>query len=359
MKRKLIATVVGLVLLAGAGFFGLHWWQEGRHWESTDNAYLSANIAAISARVPGPVTAVKVRDNQLVAQGELLFSISPYPYIARRDRAQGELSKQIAELAHLQTRIDHHQATIGAAEAEVRSAEAELARTHQDLARAETLQAKGFTDRQRYDHAQTDVLAAEAELGRTRANLNAARARSRVLSEEAAELQARVEVAQAELRLTEIDLELTEVRAPITGVIGNKRIEVGEYALVGARKLAVVNLESVWVTANFKETQLTEVVPGQRAQIKVDAFPDQSFSGLVESLSPASGAEFSLLPPDNATGNFTKIVQRVPVKIVLDQDQPWLDRLKPGMSVIARIDTRPPASQPAERQPLAQSNTTP
>jgi membrane fusion protein (multidrug efflux system) len=180
-----------------------------------------------------------------------------------------------------------------------------------------------------------------------------------VLSEEAAELQARVEVAQAELRLTEIDLELTEVRAPITGVIGNKRIEVGEYALVGARKLAVVNLESVWVTANFKETQLTEVVPGQRAQIKVDAFPDQSFSGLVESLSPASGAEFSLLPPDNATGNFTKIVQRVPVKIVLDQDQPWLDRLKPGMSVIARIDTRPPASQPAERQPLAQSNTTP
>ena len=353
MKRKLIMAIVAIGALVAIAAGGAHWWLEGRHWESTDNAYLAANITALSARVPGPVMVVNVRENQPVAKGDLLFAIAPYSYMARRDRAQSEVAKRTADRAHLLTRIAHHQATIGATEAEVRTAEAELVRARQDLTRAETLQAKGFTDRQRYDHAKTDVLSAEAELGRTRANLLAARAQLTVLAEEAAELQARLEVAQAELRLAEIDLELTEVRAPTAGVVGNKQIEVGEYALVGVRKLAVVDLGDVWVTANFKETQLTEVVPGQRAAIEVDAFPDHEFTGVVDSLSPASGAEFSLLPPDNATGNFTKIVQRVPVKILFDQGQPLLDRLKPGMSVIARIDTR---AQPAPGQ-LAQGAT--
>jgi membrane fusion protein (multidrug efflux system) len=340
MKRKLILTIVGIGVLAAIVAWGANWWLEGRHWESTDNAYLAANITALSARVPGPVAVVNVRENQMVAAGDLLFAIAQNSYIARRDRARAEVAKRRAELAHLQTRMAHHEATIGAAAAEVNSGSAELTRAQQDLKRAETLQAKGFTDRQRYDHAKTDVLSAEAELGRARANLDAARAKSRVLAEESAELQAALDTAQAELHLAEIDLVLTEVRAPTGGVIGNKQIEVGEYATIGARKLALVDLSDVWVTANFKETQLTDVVPGQRAVIKVDAFPNREFSGVVDSLSPASGAEFSLLPPDNATGNFTKIVQRVPVKIIFDRGQPLLERLKPGMSVIASIDTR-------------------
>ncbi len=340
MKRKLIMAIVGIGALAAIVAGGARWWLESRFWESTDNAYLAANITAVSARVPGPVIRVGVRENQPVAAGELLFAIDPAAYIARRDRAQAQVAQSSAELAHLQTRIAHHRATIGAAEAEVRSAEAELARAQLDLRRAETLQAKGFTDRQRYDHAKTDVLGAEAELGRTRANLQAARAKLTVLAEEAAELQANLELAAAELRLAEIDLGFTEVRAPSAGVVGNKQIEIGEYVSAGARKLALVDLSDVWVSANFKETQLTDVFPGQRAVIEVDAFPGHRFSGVVDSLSPASGAEFSLLPPDNATGNFTKIVQRVPVKIVFDQGQPLLERLKPGMSVIARIDTR-------------------
>lgn len=340
MKRKLIVAIVGIGALVAIVAGGAHWWLESRFWESTDNAYLAANITAVSARVPGPVAQVEVRENQPVAAGDLLFSLDPAAYIARRDRARAQVAQRSAELAHLQTRIAHHQATIGAAEAEVRSAEAELARAQLDLRRAETLQAKGFTDRQRYDHAKTDVLSAEAELGRTRANLQAARAKLTVLAEEAAELQANLELAAAELRLAEIDLGFTEVRAPSAGVVGNKQIEIGEYVSAGVRKLALVDLSDVWVTANFKETQLTEVFPGQRAVIEVDAFPGHRFSGVVDSLSPASGAEFSLLPPDNATGNFTKIVQRVPVKILFDQGQPLLDRLKPGMSVIASIDTR-------------------
>ena len=340
MKRKLMMAILVLGVATGALVAGSHWWLEARHWESTDNAYLSADITAISARVPGPVAEVHVRDNQLVQAGDLLFSLDPAPYVARRDRASARVAQRAAEAAHLQTRIDHHRATIGAAEAEVRTAEAELQRARLDLERAETLQAKGFTDRQRYDHAKTDVLSAEAELGRTQANLAAARARLKVLSDEIDELRANLELAKAELRMAEIDLGFTQVRAPRAGVIGNKRIEEGEYASAGVRKLAVVDLSDVWVTANFKETQLTRVFPGQRAVVEVDAFPGEEFSGVVESLSPASGAEFSLLPPDNATGNFTKIVQRVPVKIILDRDHPLLDRLRPGMSVIASIDTR-------------------
>lgn len=350
MKRKLI-MVIAIIAGLAAIIVGARWWLEGRHWESTDNAYLAANITALSARVAGPVAVVNVRENQRVAAGDLLFAIAQNSYIARRDRARAEVAKRSAELAHLQTRIAHHEATIGAATAEVTSGGAELTRARQDLDRAETLQAKGFTDRQRYDHAKTDVLSADAMLSRARANLAAARAKSRVLAEESAELQADLDVARSELRLAEIDLVLTEVRAPTSGVVGNKQIEVGEYATIGARKLAVVDLSDVWVTANFKETQLTDVVPGQRAVVEVDAFPNHEFTGIVDSLAPASGAEFSLLPPDNATGNFTKIVQRVPVKIVFDRKQPLLDRLKPGMSVIARIDLRQ-AQGPA--QPLAQ-----
>ncbi|MFZ5653205.1 MAG: HlyD family secretion protein [Pseudomonadota bacterium] len=340
MKRRLIMAIAAIGALAAILGAAGHWWFEARHWESTDNAYLTANITAVSARVPGPVAVVKVRENQPVAAGDLLFALDPAPYLARRDRARAQVAQRSAELAHLQTRLAHHRATIGAAEAEVRTAEAQLARARLDLQRAETLQAKGFTDRQRYDHARTDVLSAEAELGRTRANLAAARAKLQVLADETAELHANLELAQAELRLAEIDLYLTEVRAPAPGVVGNKNIEVGEYVSAGVRKLALVDLSDVWVTANFKETQLTQVFPGQRAVVEVDAFPGARLSGVVESLSPASGAEFSLLPPDNATGNFTKIVQRVPVKIILDRGQPLLDRLRPGMSVIASIDTR-------------------
>ncbi|GMU45240.1 MAG: secretion protein HlyD [Porticoccaceae bacterium] len=352
MKRKLIMMVVGIGALVAIVAGGAHWWLEGRFWESTDNAYLAANITALSARVPGPVAVVNVRENQAVAKGDLLFAIAQNSYIAQRDRAQAEVAKRTAELAHLQTRIAQQQANIVAAAAEVNSGNAQLTRARQDLSRAEALQAKGFTDRQRYDHAKIDVQSAEAGVGRDRARLDAANAKSRVLAEESAELQAALDAAKAELRAAEINLFLTEVRAPANGVIGNKQIEVGEYALVGARKLALVELDDVWVTANFKETQLTEVVPGQRAVVKVDAFPDQEFAGVVESLSPASGAKFSLLPPDNATGNFTKIVQRVPVKIVLDRGQPLLERLKPGMSVVASIDLR---TGQAPEQPVAQS----
>ncbi|MBI2784284.1 MAG: HlyD family secretion protein [Gammaproteobacteria bacterium] len=340
MKRKLILALLGIAALTAVVVTVKHWWYEGRFWESTNNAYLRADITVISSRVAGPVAEVFVKDNQHVSAGDILYALDKSAYTARRDRARALVAQRTAELEHLQTRLAHQGAAINAKESEVLTARTELERTRQDLIRADVLQTKGFTDRQRYDHARTDVARAESELSRTQANLAAERAQLGVLSDEAAELKAAQELAQAELRLTEIDLYLTDVRAPTAGIVGNKQVEPGEYSQTGVRKLALVDLDDIWVSANFKETQLTKVLPGQKAVIDVDAFPDEHFAGTVESVSPASGAEFSLLPPDNATGNFTKIVQRVPVKIVLDHGNPMVARLRPGMSVIAHIDTR-------------------
>lgn len=352
MKRRLILALLGIAALTAIIVTVKHWWFEGRFWESTNNAYLRADITVISSRVAGPVADVFVKDNQHVNVGEILYSLDKSAYTARRDRAQALVAQRTAELAHLQTQLTHQAATINAKEAEVLTSRAELDRAKQDLIRADVLQTKGFTDRQRYDHARTDVARAESELSRTQANLAAERAQLGVLSDEAAELKAAQELAQAELRLTEIDLYLTDVRAPTAGIVGNKQVEPGEYSQTGVRKLALVDLDDIWVSANFKETQLTKVLPGQKAVIDVDAFPDEHFTGVVESVSPASGAEFSLLPPDNATGNFTKIVQRVPVKIVLDHSNPKVAHLRPGMSVIAHIDTR--GGPEATKKSLAQ-----
>lgn len=352
MKRRLILALLGIAALTTVVVMGKNWWFEGRFWESTNNAYLRADITVISSRVAGPVAEVLVKENQHVDAGDILYSLDKSAYTARRDRAQALVAQRTAELAHLQSRLSHQNATINARESEVLASRAELERTRQDLARAEALQARGFTDRQRYDHARIDVTRAEAELGRTLAKLAAEHAQFGVLSDEAGELKAAQELAAAELRLSEIDLHLTDVRAPTAGIVGNKQVEPGEYSQTGVRKLALVDLDDIWVSANFKETQLTHVIPGQKAIIDVDAFPGEHFEGVVESVAPASGAEFSLLPPDNATGNFTKIVQRVPVKIVLDRSNPKIARLRPGMSVTARVDTRASGDDTGKRLAL-------
>lgn len=338
--RKIILFSILILVLAGGGWWLKNWWTEGRFWESTDNAYTQADITIISAKVPGIVEKVNVSANDTVEAGDILISMFKNTFNAKVARAAAEVAGADASLARLETRQVLQEATITANAAEVRAAEAQLQRTRLDLSRAEQLKSRGFAEKQRYDHALTDVASAEAELARTQANLIAARAQRDVLSAEAKEIAASHAEAEAELRVAEIALYLSDIRAPRSGVVGNKHVEPGEYIHVGARKMALVSLDDVWVSANFKETQLTNMLPGQKATIEVDAFPDDLIEGVVDSLSPASGAQFSLLPADNATGNFTKIVQRVPVKILLDQNSPVAKRLRPGMSVTARVDIR-------------------
>ncbi len=338
--RKFILLGALFVAAIFAGLWGKEWWFEGRYWQSTDNAYTRSDITIISAKVAGIVDKVNVSANEHVKTGDILISMYKPIFNAKVARARADVIEAQASLARIDTQNNLQKATIAASRAEVKAAEAQLIRANLDLGRSRTLKDKGYAEKQRYDHDLTDVSSGEAELARTHANLKATIAQLDVLSAEKAEISAEQARAEAEVDLAKIALYLADIRAPRDGVIGAKNVESGEYIHVGARKMAIVSLDKVWVSANFKETQLTSMVPGQKAKIEIDAFPDQVIDGVIDSLSPASGAEFSLLPPDNATGNFTKIVQRVPVKILLDPNHPVVRLLRPGMSVVAKIDTR-------------------
>ena len=338
--RKIILLSLLVLVLASGGWWLKNWWVEGRYWESTDNAYTQADITVISAKVPGIVEQVNVKNNEKVEEGTILISMYKHTFTARIAKAAADVAGAKASLARLESRLTLQVSTTEASQAEVRAAQAALKRARLDLVRAEELREKGFAEKQFYDHSLTDVAAAEAELARTQANYVASRAQRGVLTAEAEEFSAEQAEAEARQRIAEIALDLSDIRAPRSGVVGNKHVEPGEYIHVGARKMALVSMDEIWVSANFKETQLTNMQPGQKAKIEIDTFPGQIIDGVVDSLSPASGAQFSLLPADNATGNFTKIVQRVPVKILLDLDHPVVKRLRPGMSVTAKVDIR-------------------
>jgi membrane fusion protein (multidrug efflux system) len=231
-------------------------------------------------------------------------------------------------------------AMIEQAQATVQSAEADLNRARLDYQRYVALTTSDFASRQRFETAQADSRKAEAALGKARAALVAEENQLVVLASQQREEEARLLQARASLQLTKNDLDNTIIRAPVGGVAGNRAGRVGQYVKPGTQLLSLVPLPYVYVTANFKETQLTHMRPGQSAQISVDAYPDQRLVGRIESFAPASGAQFSLLPPDNATGNFTKIVQRVPVRIALPAEGPLSRLLRPGLSVTVSVDTR-------------------
>ncbi|MDF1832209.1 MAG: HlyD family secretion protein [Porticoccaceae bacterium] len=357
--RKFLFLGILIVGIIFGGLWAKEWWFEGRYWESTDNAYTKSDITVISAKVAGIVGSVNVSENEKVKAGDILISMYKPTFDAKIARAEAEVVEAEASLARVDTQTTLQQAIIAANRAEVKAAEAQVKRANLDLQRSKTLKDKGYAEKQHYDHALTDVSSAEAELARTKANVSAAKAQLDVLTAEKAEISAEQAHAKAELNLAKIALYLSDIRAPRDGVVGAKHVENGEYIHVGARKMAIVSLDHVWVNANFKETQLNGMVPGQRALVEIDAFPDELIEGVVESLSPASGAQFSLLPPDNATGNFTKIVQRVPVKILLDQDNPIVKQLRPGMSVLAKIDTRDNANTKNQtgKNPTIKSNS--
>lgn len=358
--RRIILIGVLLIAAVFAGLSAKEWWLEGRFWESTENAYTRSDITIISAKVDGIVDKVNVSANEHVNAGDILISMYKPTFNARVARAEADVIGAQASLARIDTQNTLQKAMIAASRAEVNAAQVELKRAELDMTRAATLKNKGLAEKQLYDHALTDVASAEAELARTHANVTAANAQLGVLNAEKAEINAKQVGAEAEVNLAKIALYLSDIRAPRDGVVGAKYVENGEYIHTGARKMAIVSLDNIWVNANFKETQLTGMQPGQKAIIEVDAFPGQPINGVIDSLSPASGAEFSLLPPDNATGNFTKIVQRVPVKILLDKDHPIVKQLRPGMSVVAKIDTRSSGreSSSADSSPTAHSATT-
>ncbi len=337
---RLASAGIVLGLACAGGFQGWNWWATARDRESTDNAYVRADITAVGPKVSGYVAAVLVDDNEIVDAGAILVRIDDSDFRAQADRARAAVAQIEAAAEHLERRKQLQLALIREADAAVRAAHADMDLTQRNLARATKLVANGWTPERSHDIATADSQRAGATLARVEAAAAAARAQLAVIESEVAQVAARRQEADASLRLASIALDDTVIRAPVSGVIGNKRVRPGEYIRPGAVLMSVVPVEAVWVVANFKETQLARIRVGQIANVAVDGYPDVAIRGIVDSLAPASGAAFSLLPPDNATGNFTKIVQRVPVKIRLAPNHPLSGRLVPGLSVDVAVDLR-------------------
>ena len=338
--RKVLFIILPVVVLVSGVSGGWYWWNVLRFMQSTDDAYVESDVSLISPKVEGYIKKVKVTDNKEVAEGAILFVIDDRDFKAKVAQAEAAVTTGEATIATYESRLQLQQAMIEQAAASVKSAEADLAREQQDYKRYSALLSTDFASRQRFEQAEADARKGEAAVAKSRAAFAAEQDQLAVLHSQQHEEQAKLQQARANLQLAQNDLDNTVIRAPISGIAGNRAGQVGQYVKAGTQLLSLVPLLRVYVTANFKETQLTHMRPGQLAQVSVDAYPDLAIDGRIESFAPASGAQFSLLPPDNATGNFTKIVQRVPVRIALPANSPLTGRLRPGLSVTVTVDTR-------------------
>lgn len=327
-------------LVVGAGLFlGVRWAVYGRFIESTDNAYVKADTIVISAKTPGRVQAVYVADNSAVSKGDPLVRIESDDYSARVRQGEADLEARRAALETLDRQTALNQANIDDARASIKSAEASRAFAARNYERYSSLANSNVASKQKLDETSTALKSAEAQLESANASLAAASAEAAVIAAQKQEARAALARAEATLDLAEIDETNVLIRAPADGVVGNVSIRTGEYASTGRQMMALVPVSDAYIVANFKETQVERIRAGERVKIEIDAYPGAEVIGAVDSLSPASGAEFSLLPPENATGNFTKIVQRLPVKVRV-VEAPAQVALLPGMSVTATVDTR-------------------
>lgn len=339
MRRYALIALAVLAVGMG-GYYAFAYLTHGRFIVSTDDAYVKADTAAIAARVAGYVARVQIADNQTVQAGDVLVTIDDADFKARLDQARAVTAAKQAALDSLASKLLLEEKLIEAAQARVDSALADQKRADADLERARELRASGSGSKQAYDQALADAQKAKAAVDSAMAALAAEREQLAVIEATRGQNQADLDAARAAEKLAAIDLEHTVIRAPFAGVVGARTVQDGQYVRAGAQLMAVVKLPDVYIVANFKETQAGAMRRGQLASVTVDAFPDLELTGTIDSFAPATGSEFSLLPPENATGNFTKIVQRLPVKLRLTGDAAALALLRPGMSVTVAVDTR-------------------
>lgn len=402
-RKRLILAALGVGAIA-AGIFGLRWWQYASTHEETNDAFVGGHIHPVSSRVNGTVAAVLVEENQSVKQGQTLVRLDPRDFQNQvqqaqaalsqaqqqsqtaksqialsaqttqgtTTQAQGNVSSAAAAITNAQAAVQEAQAGVPVAQSGLAQAEANLQRAQADFSRYSTLLQRGAISTQQFEtarnayqvavaqrnsaqdqvrqaqsrvtQAQQDVASAQAQLTASQGGLQEAQAGQAQTQSNRNQYQAAlaaVTKAQAQLKNAQLQLSYTNITAPITGTAGNKNVEAGQRIQPGAPLMSVVDGRS-WVVANFKETQLEEMQPGDSVQIRLDAFPNHPFSGHVESLSPASGSQFALLPPDNATGNFTKVVQRIPVRVVFEPEsiRGYETRIAPGMSAVVSVTVK-------------------
>ncbi len=362
-KRSVKRLILPLILIAGIGYGGnlaYNWFVEGRFIISTDDAYIGADTAIIAAKVAGHIAQVAVPENTAVHAGDLLIKIDDGDYRLAVQSARDKIETQAATIARIGRQIDAQRAVVAQAEsqaatvrAQVNAAEADVQRSALEYDRASKLAQSNYGSQQRLEQAQADrdkmiaaKVAAVSAVATADAAIQGAKANLDVLSAQKLEAERGHDELQTSLAKAERDLSFTTIVAPFDGVVGNRAAQFGEYVQPGTRLIALVPLTSTYVDANFKETQLGSIHPGQKVDVAVDSLDGRVVQGTVASLAPASGSRFSLLPPDNATGNFTKIVQRVPVRIALSPDALKSGDLRPGLSVVASIHTRDESEPP-------------
>lgn len=333
----LAALVVGVSAIVA----GRQWWLVGRYAVSTDDAYVGVRSVVLSPKVSGYVAEILIADNAPVKTGDLIARIDSGDYRLALRTAEAQLETQRAAVVRMARQVDAQRALVAQARAQVDSAKAAAVRTSLDLKRQRELAARNVNTAQTLDTAEANDLQAKAAVAATTAAVTNAEATVNTLTAQQGEAEAGVRLAEVAVAKAERDLTFTEIRAPIDGVLGNRAIQIGDYVQPAQRLAALVPLQDVFVDANFKETQLSRIEVGQPVRIQVDAHASERIEGRVLSLAPASGAVFSLLPPDNATGNFTKVVQRLTVRIALPPEAIARANLKPGMSVYVSVDTRP------------------
>ena len=337
--KRVVLAVGAVVAVAAAGYYGHEYWTVGRFQQTTADAYLQADYTTIAPKVSGYVAEVLVEDNQPVKAGEVLARIDDRDFKTALAQAKADVDAATAAVNNSAAQIDQQRLLIDQARSAIDIDDAALHFAQQDQQRYAELARTGAGSIERSQRTQSDLQQHQASLRRDQAALGAAQQQVTVLQTQLAHTKAALEHANAIEHQAELNLGYTTITAPLDGTVGARSLRVGQYVQAGTQLMAVVPLDAVYVVANFKETQLTNVRNGQPVELKVDSFHSTTLKGHVDSLSPASGLEFALLPPDNATGNFTKIVQRVPVKIVLD-DQSLKGLLRPGMSAVPTVNTK-------------------
>ncbi len=339
-RKRLLLAVAALVLVTGGGYFAYGWWADGRFMMETDDAYVQADMVAVSSRVAGQVAEVPAGDNQRVRKGDVLARLDDRDLQAALAQARADVAAAEADIQSSQAQLRLQASTIAATDADVASADASAAYAKFEFTRYSDLVRTGTGSVQRAQQAEADIKGRDAAAAHARAAAEGARQQVTVLQAQLGRGAAALLRAKAVADQAALNLSYATITAPVDGAVGDRTVRAGQYVQPGSRLLNVVPMDAgLYVTANFKETQLARMGVGEAVRVDVDMLGGEPLRGTIDSLAPGSGATFALLPPENATGNFTKIVQRVPVRVRLDADA-RLSQLRPGLSVTASVDTR-------------------
>ena len=337
-SKKLLRLTLAGVIVIGLAVGGSIWWVNKQRWEGTDNAFVRADTVAVSPRISGAVVKVLVKDNQMVEAGQILAQLDDSDARAALAQAEANLAAVRAAVDNVDARSSQEQATIATRAAAVTQAEAQARLAQSEVERYNRLAAQGWVSQQKIDKQKAEADTARAALAQARAALTAEQRTGTTLISTRQQSVASVQQAEAVVEAARLTLERTVIRAPVAGVVGARGVRLGQVVATGSQLMSIVPVQDTYVVANFKETQLGHMRLGQTVEITADAFPGKALTGKVESFAPATGAEFALIPVENATGNFTKITQRVPVRISLDPANKVA--LRPGLSVEVKVDLK-------------------